>query len=165
VAAKDSRAIFNWLRVRSKVPNRHYELTHEALICGTLRRSRHLIAIQLVTLVLLIGSRAENVGGQQSESIRLGVRVGHDSSALTRPTKISRQSDSDTTSTRASRTARGAIIGALIGVGTGIVVAFIDTHKATVTDHSEDGLALVAYTVIGALAGFAVGGIVGFFWH
>jgi hypothetical protein len=80
-------------------------------------------------------------------------------------TKLTLVHSSDSTSSRASRTARGALIGAGIGVAAGVVAAFIETHKKSVTDHSEDGLAFIALCTLGALVGLVVGGIAGFFWN
>jgi hypothetical protein len=102
------------------------------------------------------------VDAQRAEYIRIGLNV--DRSSATRPTvpKLSDQFVEDTSASRAERTARGAIIGAVIGAAAGTIAAFIETHKATVTDHSEDGLAYIGLLALGTLVGLVVGAVVGF---
>ena len=119
-------------------------------------------ATRIVTLALLSGSLAQRIEAQQAASIRVGVSV-ETTSVTTKPAKDEFHApDKDTTSNRTTRTVRGALIGAGVGAATGFVAAIIATHKATVTDHSEDGLAYMGFTAFGALVGFLVGGIVGF---
>jgi NhaP-type Na+/H+ or K+/H+ antiporter len=68
----------------------------------------------------------------------------------------------DSTDPAMVRIANGALIGAGIGAGVGLVVALMETHKGTVTDHSEDSLAYLGLTALGAFFGLIVGGIVGY---
>ena len=97
-------------------------------------------------------SLAFNAQAQSISSARLGVR------AQTRAPVVQR----DSTDPAIVRIANGALIGAGIGAGVGIVVALLDTQRATVTDHSEDGLAYIAFGALGAFIGLIVGGIVGY---
>ena len=127
-----------------------------------LRRFPSLALIRIVALLLVIGSFAPNARAQRAEAIRIGLAVDRDSLV---PLKLKSFSDTvavDPTSSRPNRTARGALIGAGAGMGTGIVAAFIATHRSGVTDHSEDGFAYIAFAGIGALVGLVIGGIVGF---
>jgi hypothetical protein len=119
-------------------------------------------SIQLIGIVILSASLTQNIGAQGIASVGLRVNAERDSFALQEAGKLSHQVASDTTPSRAARTSRGALIGAGIGAATGLVVAFIATHNASVTDHSEDGLAYIGVTAFGALVGLIVGGIVGF---
>jgi hypothetical protein len=120
------------------------------------------ISIQLLVLVGLCGSLAHTLQAQRVESVGVGLNAKRDTSPSAAAGAASDQVVSDTTQSRASRTARGALIGAGIGAGTGFVAAIIATNKASVTDHSEDGLAYIALTAFGALVGLVVGGIIGF---
>jgi len=97
-------------------------------------------------------SLAFNAQAQSISSARLGV------SAQTRAPVAQR----DSTDPAIVRIANGALIGAGIGAGVGIIVAAFDTHSATVSDHSEDGLAYIAFGAFGAFLGLIVGGIVGY---
>lgn len=127
-----------------------------------LRRFAPRIAIRVASLILLSGSLAQNVEAQRTGTIRLGFSAERDSLALPTARKLSDPLGRDTTSSRASRTARGALIGAGIGAATGVVVAFISTQDASITDHSQDGLAYIYFPAVFTLAGLVVGGIVGF---
>jgi ABC-type nitrate/sulfonate/bicarbonate transport system permease component len=119
-------------------------------------------SIQLIGIVILSASLTQNLGAQRIGSVALRVNAERDSSPLQQAGKLSYQVVGDTTPSRAARTSRDALIGAGIGAATGLVTAFIATHNASVTDHSEDGLAYIGFTAFGALVGLVVGGIVGF---
>jgi predicted small secreted protein len=127
-----------------------------------LRRFALLIAIRVATPLLLSASLAQDVGAQRAETIRVGLRLRRDSTVVTGARKLSDPLAMDSTSTRASRTVRGALIGAGVGVATGLVVAVISTNDESITDHSEDGLAYAYFTAVFGLVGLVVGGIVGF---
>jgi hypothetical protein len=117
------------------------------------------VAARIVIVALLNSAPVLSVEAQQAASIRVGLRV-ETASVPTKATNASKTRDS--TATRATRTARGALLGAGIGAATGIVAALIATNQANVTDHSEDALAYIALASIGALVGLLFGGIVGF---
>jgi hypothetical protein len=121
-----------------------------------------LTAIRVVGLVLLSGSLAQNLEAQRTEWVRVAVTVQRDFFKPRAATNLSHPVASATTSSRSSRTAHDALIGAGVGAATGVVAAFIATHKASVTDHSEDSLAYIFFPAFGALIGLVVGGIVGF---
>ena len=127
-----------------------------------LRRFAPRIAIRVASLILLSGSLTQKVEAQRTGTSRLGLSAERDSVALRAARKLSDPLATDTTSSRASRSARGALIGAGIGVATGLVVAVIATSDARITDHSEDGLAYIYFSAVGALVGLVVGSIVGF---
>jgi hypothetical protein len=127
-----------------------------------LRSFALLIAIRAITPLLLSASLAQNVEAQRAETSRLGLRLERDSVAVPGANKLSDELARDTTSSRASRTARGSLIGAGVGVATGLVVAVIATHGESITDHSEDGLAYIYFPAVFALVGLVVGGVVGF---
>ena len=120
-------------------------------------------SIELVGLVLLSALVTQNLDAQRAESVGVRVRAERDLSALRSAGKLSSRVRSDTAPSRALRTSRGALIGAGIGAATGLVAAFIGTHQASVTDHSEDALAYIYLPAIGAFLGLLIGGIVGFF--
>jgi|SRR5689334_3406596 NhaP-type Na+/H+ or K+/H+ antiporter len=105
------------------------------------------LAAVLATLLVAFSAQAQSIS-----SARLGVN------AQTRAPVA----QSDSTDPAIVRIANGALIGAGIGAGVGIIVAAFDTHSATVTDHSEDGLAYIAFAAFGAFIGLVVGGIVGY---
>ena len=118
-----------------------------------------------LTALLVSLSLAVSAQAQTASSARVGVSahsVRATAPLLPGRTPISQQ---DTTRPTADRVARGALIGAAIGAGAGVVAAFVVTHKATVTDHSEDALAYLALPAFGALIGLVAGGIVGYFRH
>jgi hypothetical protein len=120
--------------------------------------------LRLFPLVLfcLIGSVAQSAEAQRSASIQLGFRSERESPGSPTPLKVSDLLVRDSTSSRAARTSHGALVGAGIGAAAGTVAAFIATHNANVTDHSEDGLAYIGLLSFGAFVGLVVGGIVGF---
>lgn len=101
---------------------------------------------------------AGSAGAQRTASLRLGVTVD---TAVAR-VSVGKQPVADTTSSRLVNTMRGALIGSAIGAGGGLILAYVETNKASVTDHSEDGLAYIYFTAFGALIGYVVGGVVGF---
>ena len=97
-------------------------------------------------------SLAFNAQAQSISSARLGVN------AQTRAPVAPR----DSTDPAIVRIANGALIGAGVGAGVGVVVALVETNRGTVTDHSEDALAYIAFSAFGAFIGLIVGGIVGY---
>ena len=101
---------------------------------------------------------------QETDRNRLGVRVEQNLIPDSAATKRFGQAV-DTTSSRAERVARGALIGAGVGAATGLVVALVATHSSGVTDHSEDALAYISIPAFGAFIGLIIGGAVGFFRH
>src|SRR5688500_4702554 len=105
-----------------------------------------LIAIRVVALLLLSTSLAQNAEAQRAETIQLGLRLGRDTLAPLGARKLSDPLVRDTTFSRASRTVRGALIGAGIGLGTGVIVAFLATQDEDITDHSMDGLAYLYFS-------------------
>jgi hypothetical protein len=118
--------------------------------------------IQVIGLVVLSGSLAQNLEAQRVESVSFRVMSERDTFAYAKTGRLSYRVVGDTTQSRAVRTSRGALIGAGIGAATGLLGAFIATHQASVTDHSEDALAYIYLPAFGALLGLVVGGIVGF---
>ena len=126
------------------------------------RRVALLIAIRVVTVLLLSASLSLEVDAQRAGTTRLGFGVERDSHALPVARKFSDPLAMDTTSSRAARTVRGALIGAGIGAAAGIVVAHISTQDESITDHSQDGLAYIYFASVFGLAGLVVGGILGF---
>jgi hypothetical protein len=127
-----------------------------------LRRLALVIAIRVLGVLLLSASLAPRVEAQRAGTIRLGLTLERDSLAVQGARKHSAPLARDTTSSRGSRTVRGALIGAGVGVATGLVVAAISTHDESITDSSMDGLAYIYYTAVFGLGGLVVGGIVGF---
>jgi hypothetical protein len=119
-------------------------------------------SIQIVALALIGCFLPQRVAAQRAGSVRLGLTVEQDSVAAPATGHFGTLLVRDTTSSREARTVRGALIGAGIGAAIGLIGAFIASHKASVTDHSEDGLVAIYSVAYGALAGFVVGGIVGF---
>ena len=104
-------------------------------------------AAVVMSLSLAFSAQAQGVS-----SGRLGV------SARTRAPVA----QSDSTDPAIVRIANGALIGAGIGGGAGLITAFVLTHAGGVRDHSEDGMAYIGITAFGALIGLIVGGIVGY---
>ena len=129
-----------------------------------LRTRRTVEAINLVALAAaaLCCSFPQTVVAQQTNHSGLGLRVERnpvsDSNAAKRLGHIA----VDTTSSKAERVSRAALIGAGVGAGTGLIVALVATHSPGVTDHSEDALAYIYIPALGALLGLLVGGVVGF---
>lgn len=102
---------------------------------------------------------------QATDQARLGVRLERTLIPDSAATKRSSFSAGDTTSSRAERVSRGALIGAGVGAATGLVVALVATHSSAVTDHSEDALAYIYVPAFGAFLGLIIGGVVGFVRH
>ena len=119
-------------------------------------------AARIIALALLTSASAQSIQAQQAASIRLGLKVETTSAATQVTRNGSNSPDTDTTSTPATPTERGAVIGAGIGAATGILAAIIATNQANVTDHSQDAWAYILFTSLGALVGLLVGTLVGF---
>lgn len=115
---------------------------------------RTLIVAVLLTICSFYGSP---VLAQQRSALHLGFRV--DTS-----TKKATVSSDSTSSDRPAHVLKGALIGAAVGTGTGIVAAAIITSSSH-GDHSLDSLAYFILGLTGAGLGIAVGAIVGFFWR
>lgn len=113
---------------------------------------------RLCIALLLTSSLAQSAYAQHAASMRLGVTVDGASAHA----GITERAAADSTSSRTENTLRGALIGSGIGAVSGVIWAYFQTNKATVTDHSEDGLAYTGYFILGALIGAVVGGVVGF---
>jgi hypothetical protein len=117
----------------------------------------------MVIVVLAALPFAGNAVAQQTRSFRVGVE--RNSLTATAIVDTSVPIDRGTNSRRPTHVVKGALIGAAIGAVTGFAAAAIDVHKANVTDHSEDDLTYVLYTITGAFLGAIVGGIVGLVWR
>jgi len=111
------------------------------------RRTQLRLAAVVTSLSLAFNAQAQSIS-----AARLGVRAPA-------PAPIAQR---DSTDPAIVRIANGALIGAGIGAGAGIIVALVDTQSGSVTDHSEDGLAYIAFGAFGAFLGLIVGGIVGY---
>lgn len=77
-------------------------------------------------------------------------------------TSVAERPVADSSSSRLVNTMRGALIGSGIGAAGGLILAFVETHNGSVTDHSEDATGYITFIALGALIGYVVGGVVGF---
>ena len=115
--------------------------------------------LRRLCIVALLGSTVVgSAEAQRTASIRLGIPVD---TAATR-TSVAERPVAVTSSSRLVNTMHGALIGSAIGAGGGLILAFIETHNGSVTDHSEDAMGYITFIALGALIGYVVGGVVGF---
>jgi len=113
---------------------------------------------RLCIAVFLGCSLTRSAEAQRAASMRLGITV--DTAAA--PTSVGERPVADTGSSRLVNTMRGALIGSGIGAAGGLILAFVETHNSSVTDHSEDAMGYITFITLGALIGYVVGGVVGF---
>jgi|1185.fasta_scaffold781055_1 hypothetical protein len=127
-----------------------------------LHKVQLVIASRILSVLLVSVLVVGNAEAQQTDSLRLGFSAHRALLASPHALKPDDRALTDSTSDRITSTANGALIGAGVGAAAGLIGAFVATHQAKVTDHSEDGVALVVFVSFGAFVGLLIGGIVGF---